>query len=103
MGDSFDVQIVSTPYYHDGVIGLKNVRVESINKDGVYIRMVRGALAYSLANEFQYRVIDDARSMLEARRDPLPLSQELRSFTVSQIRVTGEALVLTVDFTLAVR
>src|SRR5205814_1700387 len=77
LGDSFDVQIVSTPYYHDGVIGLKDVRVESINKDGVYIRMVRGALRYSLANEFQYRVLDDAKSMLEARRDPMPLSQEL--------------------------
>src|SRR5207249_3145671 len=103
LGDSFDVQIASTPYYHDGVIGLKDVRVESINKDGVYIRIVRGSLAYSLANEFQYRVIDDARSMLEARRDPLPLTQELRNFTVNEIRVTGEALVLNVDFTLAVK
>ena len=69
LGDSFDVQIVSTPYYHDGVIALKDVRVESINKDGVYIRMVRVALAYSLANEFQYRVMDDAKRMLEAPRD----------------------------------
>ena len=49
-------------------LGLKDVRVESINKDGVYIRMVRSALAYSLGNEFQYRVLDDARQMLEAKR-----------------------------------
>ena len=103
LGDSFDVQIASTPYYHDGVIAVKDVRVESINKDGVYIRMVRAALAYSLGAEFQYRVMDDAKKMLEAPRDPLPISQELRSFRVSEIRVTGDALVLTLDFTLAVK
>jgi hypothetical protein len=103
LGDSFDVQIASTPYYHDGVISLKDVRVESINKDGVYIRIVRSALAYSLSNEFQYRVLDDAKRMLEAPRDPLPISQELRSFHVREIRVTGEALVLTLDFTLTVK
>jgi len=66
------------------------VRVESINKDGVYIRMVRSALAYSLGNEFQYRVLDDARQMLEAKRDPLPISQDLRSFLVREIQVTGK-------------
>jgi len=103
LGDSFDAQISGTPYYHDGVISLKDVRVESINKDGVYIRMVRVALAYSLANEFQYRVMEDVKRMLEAPRDPLPISQELRSFQVSEIRVTGEALVLTLDFVLAVK
>ena len=103
LGDSFDIQIASRPYYHDGVIALKDVRVESINKDGVYIRMVRAALAYSLGNEFHYRVMDDAKRMLEAPRDPLPISQELRSFKVSEIRVTSDALVLTLDFTLTVK
>ena len=103
LGDSFDVQIAVTPYYHDNVIGFKDVRVESINKDGVYVRLVRSALAYSLANEFQYRVLDDARQMLEARRDPLPFTQELRDFHVREIRVTPDALVLSLDFTLTVK
>ena len=104
MGDSFDVQIASTPYFHDGVIGLKNVRVESINKDGVYVRLVRAALAFSLATEFQYRVADDARRLLEAPRDPQqPITQELHDFTVREIRVTPDALSLTVDFTLVVK
>ena len=103
LGDSFDVQIAATPFYHDNVIGFKDVRVESINKDGVYIRLVRQALAYSLANEVQYRVFDDAKKILEAPRDPPFLSQQLRSFTVREIRVMPEALVLNVDFTLAVR
>ena len=103
LGDSFDVQIAATPYYHDNVIGFKDVRVDSINKDGVYIRMVRSALAYSLANEFQYRVLDDAKQILEASRDPLPITQELQSFTVREIHVNGDALVLNLDFTLMVK
>jgi hypothetical protein len=103
LGDSFDVQIAAVPYYHDGVIGLKDVSVDSINRDGVYIRLVRAALAYSLANEFGYRVQDDAKKILEARRDALPISQELGRFDVQSIRVTADALVLGVDFTLTVK
>jgi hypothetical protein len=104
LGDSFDLQISSTPYFHDGVIGLKDVRVDSINKDGVYIRMVRGALAYSLATDFQYRVADDAKRILEApSRDAPPLRQELRDFNVRSIRVTSDAVVLSLDFTLSVQ
>jgi hypothetical protein len=103
LGDSFDVQIGAVPYYHDGVIGLKDVRVDSVNKDGVYIRLVRSALAYSLAAEFGYRVLDDAKKVLEARRDPLQITQELGRFTVQAIQVSGDALVLSVDFSLTVK
>ncbi len=103
LGDSFDVRIAATPYYRDGAIGLKDVVVESINRDGVYIRMVRAALAYSLANEFRYKVVDDAKKLLEARRDALPVSQSLERFEVQSIRVTGDALALTLDFTLTVK
>ncbi len=103
LGDSFDVQIAATPYYHDNVIGFKDVRVESINKDGVYIRLVRNALAYSFANEVQYKLFDDAKQLLEAKRDPLPILQELRAFQVKEVRVTPEALVLSLDFTLTVK
>ena len=35
--------------YRDGLIGLKDVRVDSINRDGVYIRLVRAALADGMA------------------------------------------------------
>ena len=103
LSDSFDVQIAAVPYYRDGAIALKDVRVDSINKDGVYIRMVRSALAYTLANEFQYRVADDAKKILEVPRDSLPITQELRSFSVREIHVTGDALALTLDFTLTVK
>jgi len=86
------------------VIGLRDVRVESINKDGVYIRMVRAALANSLATDFQYRVAEDAKRILEApSRETLPLRQELRNFNVRGIRVTSDAVVLSLDFTLSVQ
>jgi hypothetical protein len=103
LGDAFEIQIFATPYYHDNVIGFKDVRVESINKDGVYIRLVRSKLAWSLENEFHYKVLEDARQILEARRDPLPVTQELRGFQVRAIRVTHEAMVLDLDFQLAVK
>ncbi len=103
LGDAFELQIFATPYYHDNVIGFKDVRVESINKDGVYIRLVRSKLAWSLQNDFHYKVLDDARQILEAKRDPLPITQELRGFQVRAIRVTHEALVLDLDFQLAVK
>ena len=103
LGDSFDLQIFASPYYHDNVIGFKDVRVESVNKDGIYIRLVRNALAFSLANDFQYRLFDDAKHMLETKQEPLPITQELRSFQVKDIRVTGDALVLNLDFTLTVK
>ena len=103
LGDSFDVRIVASPYYRDGAVGLKDVTVESINRDGVYIRMVRSALAYSLAHDFHYKLVDDARKLLEAKREGLPVSQELGHFEVQSIKVTGDALALTLDFTLTVR
>jgi hypothetical protein len=40
---------------------------------------------------------------LEEQRDKAPHKQELVSFQVSRIRVTGEALVLTMDFVLDVK
>lgn len=103
LGDSFDAQIAATPYYHDGLIGLRDVRVESINRDGVYIRLVRTALAYSLEHEFAYKIFDDAKKILEAPREPLLLSQELRRFEVQSIQVASDALVLGLDFQLTVK
>jgi hypothetical protein len=60
-------------------------------------------LAYSLATKFGYRVLDGAKKVLEARRDPLPITQELGRFTVQAIQVSGDALVLSVDFSLTVK
>jgi hypothetical protein len=100
LGDSFDVSITALPYFEKGAIRFKDVVVES-KKDGFYIRRVRAALASTLRSQFAYKVADDARKILEEKRGDY--SQELSGFQVSTIQATGDALVLTVDFTLAVK
>jgi hypothetical protein len=100
LGDSFDVSITAIPYFHDGAIRFKDVVVES-KKDGFYIRRVRAALTATLRSQFAYKVADDAKKILEEKRGNY--SQELSGFQVSDIRATGDALVLTLEFTLAVK
>jgi hypothetical protein len=103
LGGSFDALITATPYYQDGVIRLKDVRVASPGRDSYYIRRVRAALAESLRSQFSYRVVEDAKKILEQPRDKAPYRQELVKFHVPAIRVTSDALVLTLEFTLAVK
>ena len=100
LGDSFDLTITAVPYFHDGAIRFKDVLVES-KKDGFYIRRVRAALTETLRSQFAYKVAADARKILEEKRGNY--SQELKGFRVSSVRVTGDALVLTLEFTLAVK
>ena len=57
------------PYCQDSVIRLKDVRVASPGRDGYYIRRVRTALAESLRSQFTYRVLEDARKILEPQRE----------------------------------
>ena len=64
---------------------------------------MRAALTENLSKQFSYGVMLDAKKILEEQREKASYRQELVSFTVSQIRVTGEALVLTLDFVLDVR
>src|SRR3954470_6648535 len=44
LGDSFLVSITAVPFYENGFIRLKDVKVASEDKDGIYIRGVRTAL-----------------------------------------------------------
>ena len=103
LGDSFDASISAIPYYQDGVMRLRDVRVESRDKDGLYIRRVRAALADSLSKEFAYRIAEDAKRILESRPEKASYSQQLVRFHVADIRVTPESLVLAVEFAVAVR
>ena len=100
MGDSFDVSITALPYFDKGAIRFRDVVVES-KKDGFYIRRVRAALASTLRSQFAYKVADDARKILEEKRGNY--TQELSGFQVSAIQAAGDALVLTLEFTLAVK
>jgi hypothetical protein len=103
LGDSFLVAITAIPYYEAGFIRLRGVNVASEARDGLYIRRVRAALTENLSKQFSYGVMMDAKKILEEQRDKAAYRQEMVSFQVSQIRVTGEALVLTLDFVLDVR
>jgi len=108
LGDSFDVYITAVPYYHSQSIGLKDVRVEGraprgATRTGYYVRRVCAALGDSLRKQFEYRVGDQARRILEQTAPQAVYRQELLDFSVPQIRVMPDALIVTVDFRLAVK
>jgi hypothetical protein len=108
MGDSFDVYITASPYYRNQSIGLKDVRVESrapqgAPRTGYYIRRVCAALGDSLRKQFEYRIGDQARRILEQTAPQAPYRQELLDLSVPRIQVTPDALIVTVDFRLAVK
>lgn len=103
VGDSFDVWITAMPYYRKNAIGLKDVKVESRGRSGYYVRRVCAALGDSLRKQFEYRIVDDAKRLLEQRSEKSPYIQELVGFDVPAIRVTPDALVVTVEFTVAVK
>jgi hypothetical protein len=108
LGDSFDVYITAVPYYHNQSIGLRDVHVEGRAprgepRTGYYVRRVCAALGDSLRKQFDYRVGDQARRILEQTAPQAVYRQELLDFSVPQIVVMPDALVVTVDFKLAVK
>jgi hypothetical protein len=103
LGDAFDLTIAAVPRYKNGAIGLTDVTVSSDSRTGFYIRMVCAAMAASLARDFRYPVADEARRILEAPAGFPGYARELHGFRVSAIRVTGDGLILSLDFELAVK
>jgi hypothetical protein len=102
-GDSFDVIISGTPRFEDGVVRLRDVHVDAKGRDSMYVRRVRRALAESLAKDFKYRLADDARRMVADMKMPGPFAPQILDFHIAGIAVTPAAVVLTVDFQMAVR
>ena len=103
LGDAFDVVILALPIYKNGAIGLQDVKVTSEGKTGFYIRRVCSAMEASLAHDFRYALEHDAQAMLENPAVQPNYQREVGRFTVSDIRVTTDALVLQVDFELTVK
>ena len=103
LGDDFALTILATPHYVNGKLRLKDVSIVTQGKDSLYVRNVRQKLGQSLEREFFYPVDADARRLLEETRPGTPYQLEVRDFGISQIGVTGEAVVLTLDFRLAVK
>ena len=102
LGDAFDVVITALPQYRDGNIGLNDVKAVP-DHTGYYIRRVCEALTGSLLHSFRYPVATAAKSLLEDPGAQKAYPRELGDFHVTEIRVTNDALVLTIDFTLTVK
>ncbi len=102
LGDSFDVYVTALPYYRNQSIGLKDVKVEA-HATGYYVRKVCAALGDSLRKQFEYRVGDQAKKLLEQTAPQAVYRQEMLDFNVLRIQVMPDALVVTVDFRLAVK
>jgi hypothetical protein len=103
LGDAFDLMISALPVYKNGSIALQEVKVTSGGKSGYYIRRVCDAMQASLVKDFKYVLEAEARKMLEEGGAQPGYKREVRKFTVPDIRVTNEALVLQVDFELTVK
>ena len=103
LGDAFDVVITAIPQYKSGNIGLQEVKVTSAGKSGYYIRKVCEIMQSTLARAFHYPLDVDAHRILEDSATRPGYRRELNNFKVSEIRVTGDALVLSLDFELTVK
>lgn len=103
LGDAFELSIHAMPYYQDGFLKLKNVRVEGKGRDSYYIRRVCAAMARSLQTQFSYRVLEEAKTILERKEDGAGYVKELARFQVPAVWVTSEAVVLALDFALIVK
>jgi hypothetical protein len=98
LGDAFDVVITARPQYKDGHLRLQEVVAASDGKTGFYIRRVCTGLQASLERDFKYPLASEAKRLLEESG-----RRELRGFKVPDVRVSGDALVLAVDFELRVK
>ena len=94
--------ITALPVYKNGALGLQEVKVISAGKTGYYIRKVCEAMQASLTRDFTYPLESESQKMLEANAQP-GYKREVRKFTVPDVRVSSDALVLQVDFELTVK
>ena len=103
VGDAFTVLIAARPQYRDGNVGLASVTATSDGRTGFYIRRVCAALQTSLARDFAYPLETTARDLLENAGAQPGYKREMRKFNVPEIRIAQDAVVLVLDFELAVK
>ncbi len=103
LGDDFTVNVLATPHYLNGKLRLKDVSVVTEGRDSLYVRNVRHKLAESLERDFFYQLDTDARRLLEETKPGTAYQLHLHDFGISGIGVTDQAVVLTLDFRLAVQ
>jgi len=108
LGDSFDLTITALPIPRNNTIALTEVKVTAasggtpgISRDSYYIRRVRAAMSQSIVRDFKIELRDQARRLLEQTHEGY--QQELASFTLNEIKITPESLILVLDFRLVVK
>jgi hypothetical protein len=95
VGDSFDLSVTAAPAVKKGAIAFDDVNIAT-PKDSYYIRRVRAAMARSMSKDLKIEIRDQARKLLAQ-------AGELSSFDLSDVRVTGDSLVLVIEFKLVVK
>jgi hypothetical protein len=103
LGDAFGAVILATPQYHDGFVTLTGVSVSSGGKSGYYIRRVCTAMAASLGRDFRYPLASEFQQAIENPGILPTYPRALKDFQVSEVRVTGDALILVIDFQITVK
>lgn len=103
LGDAFTAAITAAPTYKNDAIGLSKVTVTSEDHTGFYVRRVCEALGSSLGHDFKYPIAAAAKSALEDPGAQPGYKRELSGFQVTGIRVTQDALVLSLDFELTIK
>jgi hypothetical protein len=103
LGDEFDLVIVARPEYRSDGIGFADVTVKPLSKNGYYIRRVCTAMAATLARDFKYPLAAEARRILEDASATPRYPREMRNLKVNSIGVTGEELVLDLNFALTIK
>jgi len=103
LGDSFDLKIATTPYFKAGDIRLSNTRAVPESSGGLYVRQVCFSLASTLNREFRYPLAADLKRAVQDAGIVPEYPRDLRRFEVTRIAVSDSAVVLTVEFALAVK
>ena len=103
-GDTFEMTVLSTPFYRDGSLRLRDVSARC-EANSVYARAACLSVARSVERNFRHDLRASAQKMLDgAYIDTAALYKpEIESFQVTGIRVTADALVLLLQVGLALK
>jgi len=102
-GEAFDLAIDATPFYQGGAIRMTNISVATVDRGSWYSRRIRDAFARNFPKYFEYKVLDDLKNTIEKGQPKGPFTLQLGALQVPRIRVTNDAVILDLDFSLSVR
>lgn len=102
LGDSFDMVIRATPRYEDGLLILADVEATTSAFKNLYVTRVLRAMQEELPRKFRYPLRDEAKALLEQKRDA-SYRLSVSAFHVVSVQAANHGLVLILDFRLEVK